>query len=119
MKPVSALVLGVLVLASAGSLAAQDDNAKKIVGKWELTKSDSELPTGSTAEFTKDGKLTAVIAGDNMKIEGTYTIEKDKLTVTLKVNDQKVTETVTVLKLNDKELELKDKDGKIDTFKKK
>ena len=36
---------------------AEDDNVKKIVGVWELTKSAGELPVGTTIEFTKDGKL--------------------------------------------------------------
>lgn len=119
MQRAIALALGALIVVTAGfGTAADDDNAKKIVGKWEVTKSGSDLPTGSTVEFTKDGKLTAIVKGDDTKIEGTYKVEKDKLSVKLKVGDQSVEETVTITKLSDTELELKDKDAKVDVFKK-
>ena len=113
------MALGGLIVLTAGSgTAADEDNAKKIVGKWEVTKSGSDLPTGSTVEFTKDGKLTAIVKGDDTKIEGTYKVEKEKLTVKLKVADQSIEETVTITKLTDDALELKDKDAKVDVFKK-
>ena len=48
-----------------------------------VTKSGSDLLVGSTVEFTKDGKLSAVIKGDDTKLEGTYKVEKEKLTVKL------------------------------------
>ena len=115
---------GMMVVLASTAGAADDDNAKKIVGKWEVTKSGSDLPEGSTVEFAKDGKLTAVIKGDATKkeeatkLEGTYKVEKDKMVVKLKVGDQSIEETVTILKLNDDALELKDKDSKTDVFKK-
>jgi len=118
MNRLFALALGGLIVLTAGFATAQDDNAKKIVGKWEITKSGSDLPTGSTVDFAKDGKLTAVIKGEDTKLEGTYKVEKDKLTVKLKVADQTIEETVTITKLTDDELELKDKDAKVDVFKK-
>ena len=73
---------------------------------------------GSTVDFTKDGKLTAVIKGDDTKLEGSYKIDKDKLTVKLKAGDQTIEEVVTITKLTDDALELKDKDAKVDVFKK-
>lgn len=115
---------GMMVVLASTAGAADDDNAKKIVGKWEVTKSGSDLPEGSTVEFAKDGKLTAVIKGDATKkeeatkLEGTYKVEKDKMVVKLKVGDQSIEETVTILKLTDDALELKDKDSKTDVFKK-
>jgi uncharacterized protein (TIGR03066 family) len=119
MNRLFALALGGLMVATAGlGSAADDDNAKKIVGKWEITKSGSDLPTGSTVEFTKDGKLAAVIKGDDTKLEGSYKVEKEKLTVKLKVGDQSIEEVVTITKLTDDALELKDKDAKVDVFKK-
>ena len=96
----------------------KDDNGKKIVGKWEVTKSGSDLPVGSTLDFTKDLKLTAVIKGDDTKLEGSYKIDKDKLTVKLKAGDQTIEEVVTITKLTDDALELKDKDAKVDVLKK-
>ena len=109
---------GMMVVLASTAGAADDDNAKKIVGKWEVTKSGSDLPEGSTVEFAKDGKLTAVIKGDATKLEGTYKVEKDKMVVKLKGGDQSIEETVTILKLTDDALELKDKDSKTDVFKK-
>lgn len=121
MKTVSALVLGVLVFGFAGSVKAQDDNAKKIVGIWVLDKSSGDLPVGTAVEFTKDGKLSATVKIETMeiKIDGTYKIEKDKLTVKLKAGEMSIEETATITKLTDDALELKDKDGKLDSFKKK
>lgn len=109
---------GMMVVLASTAGAADDDNAKKIVGKWEVTKSGSDLPEGSTVEFAKDGKLTAVIKGDATKLEGTYKVDKDKMVVKLKVGDQSIEETVTILKLTEEALELKDKDSKTDVFKK-
>ena len=112
---------GMMVVLASTAGAADDDNAKKIVGKWEVTKAGSDLPEGSTVEFAKDGKLTAVIKGDKdnaMKLEGTYKVEKDKMVVKLKLGDQSIEETVTILKLTDDALEIKDKDSKTDVFKK-
>ena len=68
MNRLFALALSGMIVGIAGFAAAddkkddkKDDNAKKIVGKWEVTKSGSDLPVGSTVDFAKDGKLTAVI----------------------------------------------------------
>src|SRR5437868_8662969 len=111
MKSLSAVVLGVAVLGlSAGAVRAQDDYVKKIVGTWVIDKSSGDLPPGTTIEFTKDLKLTASIKeGDKeLKITGTYKVEKDKLSVSLKVMDQTIDETVTITKLTDDALELKD-----------
>jgi uncharacterized protein (TIGR03066 family) len=121
MNRLFALALGGFLIALTGFAgAADDDNAKKIIGKWEVTKSGSDLPAGSTIEFTKDGKLLAIIKGDdNTKIEGTYKVEKGKMTVKIKgEGNQTHEEVVTILKLTDTALETKDKDGKIDAFKK-
>jgi uncharacterized protein (TIGR03066 family) len=104
----------------AGTVRAEDDNAKKIVGIWELTKSGGDLPVGSTLEFTKDGKLTAVVKSPDVeKLEGTFKIEKDQLTVKVKIGDSTLEETATIKKLTDDELEIEDKDKKVDIFKKK
>jgi uncharacterized protein (TIGR03066 family) len=120
MRTLSAAVLGAAVVFAAGTARAQDDTAKKIVGVWEVTKG-TELPDGSTLEFTKDGKLTAVVKmdGNELKLEGTYRVEKDKLTVKLKIGEQELEETVTVKKLTDTELEVEDKDKKVEVLKKK
>jgi len=121
MKALCAAVLGVCVVVSAGAARPDDDNAKKIIGTWEVTKSSGDLPAGTTIEFTKDGKLMAVIKADGqeVKLDGTYKVEKDKLTVKVKLGDQTIEETATIKKLTDDALEIEDKDKKVDVFKKK
>ena len=87
MKGVFAGLLGVVMVVFAGTAQAQDDNAKKIVGIWEVAKAGGDLPAGSTIEFTKDGKLNAVVKVEGMevKLDGTYKVEKEKLTVKIKI----------------------------------
>jgi uncharacterized protein (TIGR03066 family) len=121
MKALCAAVLSMTIVGFAGTARAQDDNAKKIVGVWELTKAGGELPKGSTVEFARGDKLVVVakIENSEMKFEGTYKIEKDKLTVKLKIGEMDVEETVTVKKLTDDTLEIEDKDKKVDVFTKK
>ena len=122
MKRLCAVALGVVVfgLAGFGSAADPEDFAKKIIGNWEITKAGGDVPAGSTIEFTDDGKLSAVIKaeGQDLKLSGTYKLEKDKLTVKITIENQTVEETVTVKKLTDTEMELEDKDKKVDVLKK-
>jgi len=86
-----------------------------------VTKAQTDVPVGTVVEFTKDGKLHAVVKADGMelKIEGTYEVKKDQLTLKLKLGDQSVEETSTIKKLTDDALELEDKDKKVDVLKKK
>ena len=118
MRAISACVLGVLIC--AGTSQAQDDNAKKILGKWEITKASGNAEKGSIIEFGKDGKMTGTIKyqGQEVKFEGTYKLDKDKLDVKLKVMDNEVEEKLTIKKLTDDALELEDKDAKTDELKK-
>ena len=111
------------VVALAGSARAEDkpDYAKLIVGKWEVTKAEKDtVPEGTLIEFTKDGKMKiAAKKGDeDLKIEGTYKVEKDTFTMTLKVGDQERTQTITIAKITEKEMATKDKDGKVVELKK-
>ena len=122
MKAFSAFALVVLMgVAARPSVAADDDdNAKKIVGVWEVAKSE-ELPAGATVEFTKDGKVIAIIKADGKehKIEGTYKVEKDKLMTKVTINGKTTEDTDEIVKLTDEAMELKDKDKKVTTFTKK
>ena len=118
MKKLTALVLGVLVL--AGTATAQDDYAKKIVGKWEMTKAGGQAGVGSVIEFGKDNKLSGSIkiGEESVKFDGSYKLDKEKVTVKLKVMDTEVEETLTIKELTDKVLKLEDKDKKVDELKK-
>jgi uncharacterized protein (TIGR03066 family) len=107
----------VLVLACGATAADEKIDGKKLIGKWEpKTPKKGE---NMTMEFTKDGKLIIVgeLNGKEMKIEGTYKIDGDKLSFKLKFGDLDIEETVTLTKLTDEEMEGKDKEGKAESFK--
>jgi uncharacterized protein (TIGR03066 family) len=127
MRTSFALVLGILFAASGSGRAEdkkddkKDDNATAIVGLWEITKAGGDVGAGSTLQFAKDGKVVLVVKSDDgdVKREGTYKIEKDKLTVTLKAGDDDFDQVLTIKKLKDDDMELEDKDGGIDVLKRK
>ena len=99
----------------AGAQDKKIDPAK-FVGKWEVTKSEVPNLTGSTVEFTKDGKLTvmATIEGKKEEFIGTYTVDGDKLKVTLKPKDggKENTDTDTIKSVTDDKIVLVDKEKK-------
>jgi uncharacterized protein (TIGR03066 family) len=110
-----------MVAAASNARAADDDNAKKIVGVWLVDKSGSKMPEGSTVEFTKDGKLKLVLkekSGD-LTLDGTYKVAKEKLTTVVNFMGKGTEDTLTIKKLTDEVLEFEDKAGVVDTFKKK
>jgi uncharacterized protein (TIGR03066 family) len=118
--------LALAVVFVLGVTAVRADEKKdaetkdKLVGTWEVTKGDS-LPPGSTAEFTKDGKLKLTIKADKDKsvtIEGTFKVEGETFKTTLKAEGKEHTETLKIKSLTDKELVIEDEKGKKDTFKK-
>jgi uncharacterized protein (TIGR03066 family) len=124
MKVLRLLVVAGLIL---GVTAARADDKKddkkaykdKIVGTWVLKKDENPKspPPGSILEFTKDGKMkfTAKIQDKEIKLEGTYSVDGDKLTTTMKTPDGKeMSDTDTITKLTDKELVVKD--GKTQTL---
>jgi uncharacterized protein (TIGR03066 family) len=122
MRTLCAALLGVCVVVFAGTARADDDdNAKKLLGVWVIDKSGSMLPEGSTVEFIKDGKLKVILkdkSGD-MNFSGTYKLAKDKLTTIVNLMGKDVEDILTIKKLTDEALEVEDKDGTVDTFKKK
>jgi uncharacterized protein (TIGR03066 family) len=121
MRTLSALGLAVLLCVAGGAFARQDDNAKKIVGTWEVTKSEVPALTGAVVEFTKDNKLVITVKAKDkeVKVEGTYKVEKDKLMTKITFNNKTEEDTDDIVKLTDDALELRDKDKKVTTFKKK
>ncbi|MBM3981622.1 MAG: hypothetical protein FJ304_15355 [Planctomycetes bacterium] len=117
MKLISAAVLALLVDLGA----ARADDTPKLIGKWEVTKSGGETPVGSTVEFTKDGKMTALVPldGKATKLTGTYKLDGKKLSVKLALNEQKIEHDFTVKFKGETELELEYPDKTADTLKKK
>lgn len=128
MKRVFAVALGLAVVGLAGPGRADDkkddtkDYAKKLLGKWEITKAGNPngAQAGSVLTFEEKGKFKASIkVGDQtFPITGTYTLEKDKLTSKFDAGGMEVEEVLTITKLTDDALELKDKDGGVDMCKK-
>lgn len=120
------LAMAGAVLAAVGlaGLAPADDKkdetGAKLVGKWEVTKAETDTPVGTVVEFTKDGKLVVLLKedGKETKLEGTYKVEKDKLAVSITVEGQKYDDSLTVKKITADALELIDKDKKLEVLKK-
>ena len=83
-------------------------NKEKIVGNWELVKTEEPLPPGIkvVVNFSKDGKMkvTATIRGMTRDQEGTYKVEGDKLHTAQKQGDKEMKETDTIKALDDKQL---------------
>src|SRR5262245_16739748 len=84
-------LLGVVAQADDKKDEKKGANAKLIVGKWEVTKTEGGgPPEGTVIEFTKDGKL--IIKGkmgdQDFTAEGTYKVNGDKFDFTMKFGDQ-------------------------------
>ena len=107
------LAVGLLAAgAVSGPVAAQEKkdgtNKEKIVGNWELVKTEEPIPAGIkvVVNFGKDGKMkvTATFMGETRTQEGTYKVEGDKLQTTQKQGDMEKKETDTIKALDDKQL---------------
>ena len=112
------LVAALAVACLIGPAARADDKdyAKKIVGKWEVTKADEgTIPKGAIVEFTKDGKIHIFEkAGDKeMMFGGTYKLDGDKFMVTIKIGDDEHSNTITITKMTDTEMHTKNEEGKV------
>ena len=74
-----------------------------LIGKWEVTKAEEgTVPVGALLEFSKDGKIKATFKkdGEEMKVEGTYKLVGDTLTVTMKEKEEEKSDKVTITKLS-------------------
>jgi uncharacterized protein (TIGR03066 family) len=117
MNTVRLALVGALVLGLTAAVRADDEKGgksdlqKKLVGKWEVVKSTGKggPPPGTTIEFTKDGKaiLTAEEKGEKRTMEAAYKVEGKEVKLTVKQGDMERTETIKVVKVDDKELVVK------------
>src|SRR5262249_5358453 len=100
----SAVVVSCLALILSASAEEKDSNKEKIIGTWEIVKSEGGVPPGTTLEFTKDGKLTIKVKVDDktVTVSGTYAIDGDKLKTVVKIDDKEMKETMTIKTLTDK-----------------
>jgi len=116
--------LAVLCVLAVGARADEKkaDNAKLIVGKWEVTKADPDtLPVGAVIEFTKDGVFKA-LSKDTDKdplLEGKYKVEGDKFDLDIKSGDQSFKLSITITKLTDEIMNTKNDEGKVVETKRK
>jgi uncharacterized protein (TIGR03066 family) len=115
------LALAALMLAFAFHAGADDKkeekiDAKKLIGKWEAKDSGLDFPV--VLEYTKDGKLIIAITedGKETKVEGTYKIDGNTLTLKIKDEGKNKVLTRTVKKLTDTELIETDEKGKERVF---
>lgn len=108
--------VGCVFLAVALTASAGDVDGKKIVGKWTMKKGEE---TG-TIEFTKDGKLTVSHSkdGKEFKMNGTYEISKNKITVHFDKGGKKDTKMGTIETLTADTLVINPEEGEKMSFKK-
>ncbi len=129
---VLALACGATTLAGQAKL-----DAKKLVGKWEPApekidkknkkdKNEDKTPPApppipTIIEFSADGKLSMTVGepGKDYRVDGTYKLDSDKLSVSLKVADKEIKETLTIKKLTDDELVTEDSKNKIEALRRK
>jgi uncharacterized protein (TIGR03066 family) len=125
MKAMQLLAVGAIVCLLAGVGAADEkknDNAKLIVGTWEVIAAHAGgPPKGGTVEFTKDGKLKVVGEQNGMKqaFEGTYTVEGDKMVLKFKFGEQEQGVDITINKLDETTCVTTSKEGKVELKRKK
>jgi len=120
-------LVGCLLLTVAAVGVAKESKEKidkdKLVGTWTFVKTDSKdaPPPGATmtVEFTKDGKVTVTftLKEKSSKSSGTYKVEGNQLTTTMKGRGGKdKTDKVTITTLTDKKLVTTEtNDGKTET----
>jgi uncharacterized protein (TIGR03066 family) len=109
----SAFLIGL----TAAAEDKKDDkiDAKLLVGKWSpRDKKDGTF----VVEFTKGGKakFSGAVDGKEMKSEGTYKTDGNRVRLTMSLGEKVETTVRTVTKLTDDELTSRDEKGKEDTL---
>jgi uncharacterized protein (TIGR03066 family) len=117
MKRFLAVIAAAIVCVGVSSADDKKIDPAKLVGKWEVTKSDSEAELkGAIVDFMKDGKVTVTMeaAGKKLVFTGTYAVDADKLKVTLKnpEDGKESSDADTIKALTDDKIVLVDKDKK-------
>ena len=115
--------VGLVALVSlAGGLARGDDkkgddkkvDKAKLVGVWKETGPNA---TPALVEFTADGKLIIWEEKEKKKVlEGSYTLDGNKLSTSLKIADVEQKDSDTIKSLTDDKMTLVDKNGKENNF---
>jgi uncharacterized protein (TIGR03066 family) len=120
MKALQLVLLGCMALAIAGCGGSNKD---KIIGTWTGKIVDGPKKNGEmTIEFSKDGKCKSTVKEGDQELppkEGTYIVDGDKLTTIHMQENHEVKQTVTIQTLTDKDLVVKDEQGRVVEMKKK
>jgi uncharacterized protein (TIGR03066 family) len=114
MKRFVAAMAAVVVFVGASKAQDKKVDPAKLVGKWELVRSEStNAPKGAIVEFTKDSKLTIDFEENGKKrvVTGTYKVDGDKLSVRGE-DGTEVQDADTIKTLTDDKIVLVDKDMK-------
>jgi len=113
-----AIMIGIPFFTVGLAAAAGPVEAGKLLGAWELTKVEGQDTVPHwRLEFLKDGKLrmSAQKGGEELRVEGTYTLVKDRLTFTARAEGKAVdTQTVTVRKLTGDVLVILDRNKRME-----
>jgi uncharacterized protein (TIGR03066 family) len=107
MRTIPSCVFAVLVVCTLSADDKKDEkiDAQKLIGKWE-PKEELDKGRKFTMEFGKDGKvvITRTVGEQKARFEGTYKLDGNKLTQTVKDGGKERSDTVTITKLTDSEL---------------
>jgi uncharacterized protein (TIGR03066 family) len=116
----AAVCLTLALLGSADGGDKKGVDKAKLIGVWEVTKSEG-APPGATVEFTKDGKLLVSfkLNDKEFKVDGTYKLDGNKLDTVLVFEGKEVKDAHTIKTLTDTMLVTVDEKGKVDEFKRK
>jgi uncharacterized protein (TIGR03066 family) len=119
----AAMAVVCLLAAVVAADEKKADNAKLIIGKWEVTAShEGGPPKGGTVEFTKDGKLKVSGEQNGMKMDfdGTYKFDGEKkLILTFKFGDNETPVNLTIDKLDETTFITSSEHGKVELKRKK
>ncbi len=124
MSALQLMAAGVLVVGLSGGGRAQEKagNKDKLVGTWEAVRlGDNSPPVGSVVVvFAKDGTMKMTVTAPREEtVEGTYSVQGDRLTTALKLDGSEVKATVPLKKLTATEMVGVDDKGKAAEFKRK
>jgi uncharacterized protein (TIGR03066 family) len=126
MKTLWFLVAGLLVGGFVLGVRAEDNkpalDKEKLVGSWEVVKSEEPPPpVGAVITFAKDGKMKVTHKqGDKeVTMEGTYAVDGDKINVVLKREGEEIKHSITIKKIGDETVVAENDKGKAFELKKK
>jgi uncharacterized protein (TIGR03066 family) len=86
---------------------------EKVIGKWNLVKSNGTEVSDTKIEFTKDGKVTITLGtgDDKIILDGKYKITKEGIDYEIDHELHKKKEVLKILKLDENSMSTEDPDG--------